>query len=923
MITDTKQRTVEQTTVLDKAAYHIDDSAVGHLAQVLSKMYSKPELAVLREYTNNAVDAHIEAGVTEPVQIWFPTVEDPSLHIRDFGGGLSVEDTKRLLTGYGASGDAKRRTNALTGGFGIGAKVGFAVSPAFTYIIYNGGMKRVWSCYQDEDNRGQSALQFEEKSSERPGIEVIVPFTTSQTVALLREAVGAFRFYNPQPMVMRPTGFVLNVAPPTLYQHKLAVGIGSDKDVDIVVELDADNTRETGYTPFTSWMDNESADSSTMVIVLGHSEYLIDMNQLHLTDITPGESRFLSSVRLRCPNGFVAVSPNREDLQYSQRTVSTLSGIIAKLRTAAVHTKLMRPVEPGKTLFDKVRNIHWLEYMGCKDADKLEPISKDEQKWVLNGRASTVSGITRRRSTVPSLAEGFAAVGLDSSCRYLRACKGYVSWKQSEYGVAEDTLRTTGDASTSVFAGFTDSQKQRIVVVAGETTSKWDPTRSSSDSYSDSTAENNLRLLMGYRRRNNLDDETEIRMLVLPKESMLLPDKMAECPYVKSGHVFVVDLAEAKQCMAEGMLMHDVLRHSSAGSYYGRSSYSSSNARTPRVRTKVGVHSCKLFTPVARDKLIEKLKSYGEASSSYWETAKVVELRKQQGKIYYLPVDKFEIRTDQGDTLRTLLCLTSDIAKKVFWSDGVLVGVRVGDVKTIKDEARYVNAWQHIGEVMDKHRSAMENDDILLASVVGSSCADTVSRLFRFIEWVVRQDAIMELDWWSKRKAEFDRWSRAIRNRARRTCTRGGYNRNSNPDEMDPKDISELIVDILAARWFHVCDDVDGRFLLGTRNENWPKKFDMSEWGYSELPTEITETPLSKLVCDMVYAYPWLASLLETNIGKLADDGLITRVIKKPADRYSKRKTLDNLDMALSWTDGSQFTTVLLNYLGSVEPRVR
>ena len=56
----------------------------------LTDMYADRETAVIREYSCNALDAHIEAGVTAPIEVSTPGPMEPFLTIRDYGVGLCL-----------------------------------------------------------------------------------------------------------------------------------------------------------------------------------------------------------------------------------------------------------------------------------------------------------------------------------------------------------------------------------------------------------------------------------------------------------------------------------------------------------------------------------------------------------------------------------------------------------------------------------------------------------------------------------------------------------------------------------------------------------------------------------------------------------------------------------------------------------------
>jgi len=180
MITGQNSNTLETSgAAIDAAEYHIDPNNIVHVTQILRNMYANPQKAVVREYISNAIDAHVQQGIDRPIEIHVPTTDEPYYSVRDFGDGLDLEDTKSLLYGYGSSGAHKRASNEQIGGFGIGCKSAFSICDAFTYTVWHGGMKRVWSCFLDERDMGRANLVFEEASADEAGIEVKIPFTVS------------------------------------------------------------------------------------------------------------------------------------------------------------------------------------------------------------------------------------------------------------------------------------------------------------------------------------------------------------------------------------------------------------------------------------------------------------------------------------------------------------------------------------------------------------------------------------------------------------------------------------------------------------------------------------------------------------------------------------------------------------------------
>ena len=99
---------------VEKYKVSIDERNINHIVTILSSnLYSHPETSFLRETVSNAVDSHVEAGVTEPIII---TRTSNTISIRDFGTGISPERFKDIYLNIGSS--TKRESNDYIGSFG-------------------------------------------------------------------------------------------------------------------------------------------------------------------------------------------------------------------------------------------------------------------------------------------------------------------------------------------------------------------------------------------------------------------------------------------------------------------------------------------------------------------------------------------------------------------------------------------------------------------------------------------------------------------------------------------------------------------------------------------------------------------------------------------------------------------------------------
>lgn len=164
---------VQSTMVGEKIAMGIDQASLAFIQSILTDLYSDPELAVIREYSTNARDAHIEAGHKEPIEIRLPNSLDSSFKVKDYGVGLSLDDIRKVYSLYGAS--TKRETNDQNGMLGLGSKSALTYTSQFTVKAVKDGT--LTSVLVTRDETGASSMQIlQEVPTDLPnGVEVTVP----------------------------------------------------------------------------------------------------------------------------------------------------------------------------------------------------------------------------------------------------------------------------------------------------------------------------------------------------------------------------------------------------------------------------------------------------------------------------------------------------------------------------------------------------------------------------------------------------------------------------------------------------------------------------------------------------------------------------------------------------------------------------
>lgn len=275
---------------------HVDEA---HIMGILRDgLYSDKIMAVLREYSSNAWDAHREAlkGDT-PIRVHMPTDLEPTFTVRDWGLGLSEEDVFTTYTKYGKS--TKRDTNDAVGMLGIGCKSGFAYSETFTVTSWHGGMKKIYIAVLDPSDRGLMNKIHEEPCGEETGVEIQIPVRAADIQEFARKGQTLFRYFDPRPEINLPL-------PPDQW-NKMPSGFLSEA--------------------------NKVITAHPWVAVMGCVPYRIDLSQVQEEMAAEPEMRESIGMLhggLYFDIGEVRISANREELKYTEQTKQA---IIGKLRS--------------------------------------------------------------------------------------------------------------------------------------------------------------------------------------------------------------------------------------------------------------------------------------------------------------------------------------------------------------------------------------------------------------------------------------------------------------------------------------------------------------------------------------------------------------------------------------------------------------
>ena len=190
----------ETTGVSTSSAFKVGDAGV--ILDILrTKIYKDPIMAICREITCNARDAHREVGTPErPIEIEFPSLWNAGqLRIRDFGPGISPDRMADIFVAFGKS--TKRSDNVQTGGFGLGAKTPFAYTDSFTVITVVDGFKYTYAAYIDETKVGQMDLLGKPTiTDDRNGTTIVIGITKNDVATFSDYMIKCTKHWDVKPI---------------------------------------------------------------------------------------------------------------------------------------------------------------------------------------------------------------------------------------------------------------------------------------------------------------------------------------------------------------------------------------------------------------------------------------------------------------------------------------------------------------------------------------------------------------------------------------------------------------------------------------------------------------------------------------------------------------------------------------------------
>ncbi len=319
---------VQSNMTGERVAMGIAAEDMAHIMDVLTNLYKNRLLAIIREYSTNAWDAHIEAGVSLPIEVTLPSAFSPILKIRDYGVGLSAEDIRLVYSQYGRS--TKRNTNDQVGMLGLGCKSGLTYAEQFTVASVKDGRRITVVVRKTPEGSAEMLTISDVETSDANGTEVSIAIQQQDMRQAQDLAAEFFSFWSEDSVLV-------NGRPPARFKGlKLAENL---------------------------YMTKEQGKSR---IVMGNVAYPYDFDLENMN-----HWRYGYSLVAFVPIGSVQPTPSRESLKDTPTTKATAKNIGIDYRRymlAAVQREI-NAAETGTKALEIIRE--WNAYLDSSEKAKL------------------------------------------------------------------------------------------------------------------------------------------------------------------------------------------------------------------------------------------------------------------------------------------------------------------------------------------------------------------------------------------------------------------------------------------------------------------------------------------------------------------------------------------------------------------------
>ena len=401
--------------------------------QILSgSLYSDKILAVVRELSCNAYDAHVANGNPDtPFEIKLPTNWDATFYVKDYGTGLSDDQVKNLYMTYFDS--TKQDSDDFVGQLGLGSKSPFSYGATFNVESRYNGIKSVYTCYKNTDGVPSVREMGSAATDEPNGVTISMGVKASDIAAFQRAAKFALMYFAVQPKYVGVSNFTAHPVKYTAQGNgwKMRSGDSVYEGIRVV---------QGGV--------SYPVNVETMYELLNDSES--DHRVTHFMCYTAADLNLDILVNV----GDVEIAPSREALTYDVRTsenlVKHMLDVEEEMRKSIVDELNAEPTFwKAFVLYNKMTSSSY----GQRDT---EPVRALVRSWANNGHKFEYKG--RDLTTSPRM----LAVGKAFSSINLSVYKG--SHRRTKLMATEFNLDMSITGTETRPLGFTPNPDHVVVI---------------------------------------------------------------------------------------------------------------------------------------------------------------------------------------------------------------------------------------------------------------------------------------------------------------------------------------------------------------------------------------------------------------------------------------------------------------------------
>lgn len=308
----------------------IDNDNIKYIIRSLTNIYPNKVLACLREYSCNALDSHIVAKQTRPVEVTLPSSFNPNFVVQDWGTGMGRYELEKIYGVYGAS--TKRKSNDTIGAFGLGSKSALTLVESFNLVSIKDGRKFTAIINKNSEGVGQLKILSEVATTEPNGVKVTIPAAKPAEFAHLAKT-----FF----MSWKPGTVLVNGAEPLMLESDNFERVG---DIGYISRASRSGYGQRG---------NLTVSMGGVCYKVGDLSY--DQQQAIYGNNVNYHLR-QQEIILNAPLGDVEIVPSRESVEMSDKTLDFIQKRTQELIRVFLDS-IKKKIDSAPTRLDAVRLV--------------------------------------------------------------------------------------------------------------------------------------------------------------------------------------------------------------------------------------------------------------------------------------------------------------------------------------------------------------------------------------------------------------------------------------------------------------------------------------------------------------------------------------------------------------------------------------